>query len=135
MEHMNEKLSPEQLIAVARCLSHFQSDITDYELTHYAALHNSERAQIEKTLALLAATSGRLYAFSVQLEFDRVLPAIKKMQEAATELSRFLQAVQKIQRVLDAVTAVASLADSIMNHDVESIASGIDNMIRIISKA
>lgn len=132
---MSKSLTPRELIAVARCLTQFQSDITDYELKQFTVLSPVQREQIEKALGLLAATAARLYAYSVQLEFNRVLPEIKKMQEAAEKLKSFLDTVQKIQRVLDAVTAVAALADAIMSHDVEAITSGIDNMIGIISKA
>ena len=128
---MNNRLTPRELIAVARCLTHFQSAITDYELTHYASLNNSQRTLIEQALALLAATAGRLYAYSVQLEFTQIQPEIQKMQEAAEGLKKFLHTVQKMQQVLDAVSAVAALADAIMSHDVESIASGIDNIIRM----
>lgn len=132
---MSKNLSPQELIALARCLTQFQSDITDYELKHFSTLSEEQRAQIERALGLLAATAARLYAYSVQLEFSRIGPGLKKMQEAAEKLKSFLLTVQKIQQVLDAVTAVAALADAIMSHDVESIVSGIDNLIRMISKA
>jgi hypothetical protein len=131
---MRKSLTPRELIAVARCLTRFQSDITDYELKQFAALGPAQRKQIEQALGLLAATAARLYAYSVRLEFNRVLPEIKKMQLAAEKLKIFLDSVQKIQRVLDAVTAVAALADAIMSHDAEAVTSGIDNMIGIISK-
>jgi ABC-type uncharacterized transport system fused permease/ATPase subunit len=128
---MNKILSPPELIAVARFLTSFQAAITDYELDQYTRLNGAQRAQIEQTLALLAATAGRLYAYSVQLEFGSLQQGIQKLQQAADQLKKFLHTVQKIQRVLDAVSEVASLADAIMSHDVESIASGIDNIIQM----
>jgi predicted negative regulator of RcsB-dependent stress response len=126
---MSNRLTSRELIAVARCLTHFQSDITDYELENYASLDNTQRAEIEQTLSLLAVSAGSLYAFVVQLEFAQIQPEIQKMQEATEGLKRFLHTTQKIQQILDVVSAVAALADAIMNTDVESITSGIDNII------
>ncbi len=123
--------TPKDLIALARCLTHFQSDLTGYELDHYAGLDNSQRTQIERTLSGLASCAGLLYANSVQLEFEQVQPVIQKMQVASEELKRFLQKAQKIQQVLEMVSILASLADAIVGEDVDSIISGIDNTIRM----
>ncbi len=131
---MSNILTPQEVITVARCLTHFQSDITDYELKHYDDLNNVQRSEIERALSALAATAGNLYAYSVQLEFEVVQLQIRQMQAAATALKKFLQTVQKIRQVLDVVSLVADLADAIVGGDVESITSDVDNIIRMITK-
>lgn len=125
--------TPKDLISFAKCLTHFQSDLTGYELEHYAGLDKSQRTQIEQTLSDLASCAGLLYANSVQLEFEQVQPVIQKMQVASEELKRFLQKAQKIQQVLEIVSILASLADAIASQDLDSIISGIDNTIRMTS--
>jgi hypothetical protein len=131
---MNTTLTAEEVISVARCLTRFQSDITDYELAHFPELSVSQRASIGRALASLAATAGRLYAYSVQLVFADTAGQLLKLQDAARDLGRFLRAARKIAAVLDVVSAVAGLADAIMGHDVDGITSGIDNIIGIIAK-
>ncbi len=128
---MANRLTPKDLIAVAKCLTHFQSDLTGYELDHYEGLNNSQRTQIELALSRLASGAGLLYANAVQLEFEQVQPLIQKMQGATEELRRFLHKAQMIQQVLDLVSAVAALADAIVSQDVDSIVSGIDNIIQM----
>lgn len=128
---MVNSLTPRDLIAVAQCLTHFQSDLTGYELDHYGDLNNIQRTKIEQALSGLASGAGLLYASSVQLEFEEVQPVIQKMQVATEELKRFLHKAQKIQQVLDIVGALASLADAIVSQDVDSFISGIDNIIRM----
>ncbi len=128
---MASRLTPRDLIAVAKCLTHFQSDLTGYELDHYGSLNNSQHNQIELALSRLAAGAGLLYANAVQLEFEQMQPLIQKMQGATQDLRRFLHKAQKIQEVLDLVSAVAFLADAIVSQDVDSIVSGIDNIIRM----
>jgi hypothetical protein len=131
---MSNILTPQEVITVARCLTHFQSDITDYELRHYNDLNNEQRSEIERALSALATTAGNLYAYSVPLEFAEAELQIRKMQKAATALKKFLQTVQKIRQVLDVVSLVADLADAIVGGDVESVTSDVDNIIRMITK-
>jgi hypothetical protein len=131
---MNTTLTAQEVITVARCLTRFQSDITDYELAHFSELNPSQRSTVGRALASLSATAGRLYAYSVQLIFADNASQILKMQEATRELGHFLRTVQKIQTVLEVVSSVAALADAIMSHDIDGITSGIDNIIGMVAK-
>jgi len=128
---MADTLNARQLIQLAKHLTRFQSTITDYELRHYSTLDDDAKNEIEEALSLLATAAGRLYAYSVQLVFPEAAQELVRLGAAAEGLNTFLQTTLKIQRVLDIVTAVASLAGAVISHDIEGITLGIDEIIQM----
>lgn len=128
---MADTLNARQLIQLAQCLTRMQSLLTDYELHHYTELSTAQKKRMEETLTQLAAGAGRIYAYSVQLIFQDAETQLQQLKQATDKLNKFLKTAQKIQQVLDIVGSIASLADSIISHDVEGITSGIDQIIQM----
>jgi hypothetical protein len=129
---MAETLDAHQLIQLAQCLTRMQASITDYELHHYAVLSPAQKNKIEGSLSQLSAAAGSIYAYSVQLEFQEAAGQLQQIKQATDGLKKFLKTAQKIQQVLDIVSSVASLADSIISHDAGGIAAGIDQIIQMV---
>lgn len=130
---MAETLDAHQLIQLAQNLTRMQAAITDYELHHYTELSVSQKNKLEDALSRLAAAAGRIYAYSVQLEFQEAGPQLQQMKQASEGLKKFLKTVQKIQQVLDVVSSVAMLADAIISHDLGGITTGIDQLIQMVA--
>jgi hypothetical protein len=130
---MAESLNAHQLIQLAQCLTRMQSAVTDYELHHYTELTGIQKNKIEISLSQLAAAAGRIYAYSVQLEFREAAAQLQQIKEATEELKKFLKTAQTIQQVLDIVGSVASLADSIISHDIGGITAGINQVIQMLA--
>ena len=130
---MAEILNAHQLIQLAQCLTKMQSSLTDYELTHFAELTDAQKNKLEGALSQLAAAAGRIYAYSVQLEFQDASRQLQQVKQATESLKKFLKTTQKIQQVLDIVGLVASLADAIISHDLDGIAGGIDQVVQMLS--
>jgi hypothetical protein len=129
---MAETLDAHQLILLAQCLTRMQASITDYELHHYTELSPAQKNKLEDALSQLAAAAGRIYANSVQLEFQETVSQLQQIKQATEGLKKFLKTAQKIQQVLDIVSSIAALADSIINLDVEGITVGIDQLIQMV---
>lgn len=132
---MPEILNAQQLIRLAHCLTQMQLSLTDYELRHYAELTTTQKNKIEGTLTQLAVAAGRMYAYSVQLVFTDSETQLKSLSRDSESLKKFLKTAQKIQQVLDIVSSVASLAESIISHDPGGIAAGIDDFTKLVSNS
>jgi hypothetical protein len=130
---MAETLNAHQLIQLAQCLTGMQAAITDYELHHYTELNPAQKNKLETTLSQLASAAGRIYAYSVQLEFQEAAGQLLQIKQATIGLKKFLKMARKIQQVLDIAGSFASLADSIISHDVEGITIGIDQVIQMVA--
>ena len=130
---MAETLSAVQLIQLAQSLTRMQASLTYYELRHYTDLSIAQKNKIEFALSQLSAAAGRIYAFSVQLEFEEAAKQLQQIQGATAGLNKFLKTAQKIQQVIDIVSSIASLADSIISHDIGGIAKGIDQVVQMLS--
>ena len=130
---MAESLDAHQLIQLAQSLTRMQSAITDYELHHYSELSPAQKNKFEDSLSQLAAAAGRIYAYSVQLEFQEAAPQLQEIRQATEGLKKFLKTAQKIQQVLDIVGSVASLADSIISHDINGVTTGINQVIQMLA--
>jgi hypothetical protein len=130
---MEETLNAHQLIQLAQCLTRMQSALTDYELDHFAELESGQKNQIEKSLSLLAAAAGRMYAYSVQLVFQDTETRLRQLQQAADGLKKFLRTTREIQQVLDIVTAITGMADAIITHDIAGIAVETDHIIQMVA--
>jgi phage host-nuclease inhibitor protein Gam len=129
---MEETLNAHQLIQLAQCLTRMQSALTDYELGHFAELDAGQKNQIEKSLSLLAAAAGRIYAYSVQLVYRDAETRLQELQQATDGLKKFLRTTREIQQVLDIVSSIAGMADAIITHDIEGIAVETDQIIQMV---
>jgi hypothetical protein len=132
---MAETLSAIQLIQLAQSLTRMQASLTDYELHHYPDLSTAQKNKLEFALSQLSVAAGRIYAFSVQLEFQDAEKQLQQIQGATAALNKFLKTAQKIQQVIDIVSSIASLADSIISHDIGGIAKDIDAVVQMLSNA
>jgi hypothetical protein len=130
---MAETLNAHQLIQLAQCLTRMQAYLTDYELHHYSELSAAQKSKLEFCLSQLSAAAGRIYAYSVQLEFQEAENQLQQLKGATEGLKKFLKTVQKIQQVIDIVSSIASLADSIISHDIGGIARDIDQVVQMVS--
>ena len=129
---MPETLSAHQLIQLAQCLTRQQSLLTDYELLHFTELSNEQKGNLGKSLSRLASAAGRIYAYSVQLEFKDVESQLQQLRQATEGLKKFLKTAEKIQQVLDIVSNITALADAIISHDLEGITIGIDQVSKMV---
>ena len=130
---MPESLDAHQLIQLAQCLTRVQSAVTDYELRHYAELSVTQKRRLEETLSQLVIAAGRMYAFSVQLEFQDAETDLRQLNQAYERLNKFLKTAKKIQQAFDIVGSVASPAEAIISHDVGGISAGINQIIQLVA--
>lgn len=132
---MPEILNAQQLIRLAQSLTQMQLSLTDYELRHYPELTTVQKNKMEGTLTQLAIAAGRMYAYSVQLVFTDAEEQLKSLSRASDNLKKFLKTAQEIQQVLEIVSNIASLAEAIISHDPGGIASGIDDITKLVSNS